>query len=296
MRSIGFYKKLIDRVKRTVKAARIPRSFSKKKNNVFSNEQHIVIQVLMQLEDKAYRDMPSFLELLREELDLARAIHFTTINKFTKRIKQLWLENMIVKMVTSTRASLVAIDGTGFSLNVSSPYFCTIAGERNQFMQTNVAAEVKQRLIVGVKLRRKKRNENIDVPYLMKQADKQLNLSAFLADKGFDSEKNHERAEKYGAKFIAPLRKKTKQYHRVKGVNRKKLFKVFPSELYHQRVIIESIFSAIKRRFGHVIYAKRFHMQKNELLFRIIAYNSERIVNYSREEIYFLLNLNHLKI
>ena len=153
MRSIGFYKKLIDRVKRTVKAARIPRSFSKKKNNVFSNEQHIVIQVLMQLEGKALRDMPDFLVLLQEELHLARAIHFTTINKFALRIKQTYLESIIANMVKSNESSLVAIDGTGFSLNVRSPYFCTIAGERNQFMQTNVAAEVKRRLILAVRLR-----------------------------------------------------------------------------------------------------------------------------------------------
>ncbi len=291
MRSIDFYKKLIDRIKRTVKGARIPSSFSKKKNNVFSNEQHIVIQVLMQLEDKALRDMPSFLVLLQDELDLARAIHFTTINKFAKRIKQSHLENIIAKMVVSMQSSLVAIDGTGFSLQCRSPYFCTIAGERNRFMQTNVATEVKQRLIVAVKLRRKKRNENIDVPYLMKQADKQLNLSAFLADKGFDSQKNHDRAEIYGAKFIAPLRKKTKQIYRIKGKDRKKLARNFPSELYHQRVIIESIFSAMKRRFGHVIYARKFHMQKNELMFRIIAYNAERIVNYSIVEVYFLQSL-----
>jgi len=281
MRSIDFYKKLIERIKRIVRAARIPRSFSKKKNNVFSNEQHIVIQVLMQLEDKALRDMPSFLTLIQNELNLARAIHFTTINKFAMRIKQTYLELIIGKMVTATESSLVAIDGTGFSLNARSPYFCTIAGERNRFMQTNVAAEVKQRLIVAVKLRRKRRNENIDVPYLMEQSDKQLNLSAFLADKGFDSQKNHDEADKYQARFIAPLRKKTKKIYRIKGKDRKKLARNFPSELYHQRVIIESIFSAIKRRFNNVLYAKKFITQKNELLFRIIAYNSERLVNLS---------------
>ena len=52
MRSEDFYKKLIQRVKAGVRTARIPCSFSKKKNNVFSNEQHIVIQVLRQLEGK----------------------------------------------------------------------------------------------------------------------------------------------------------------------------------------------------------------------------------------------------
>ena len=279
MRSNNFYKKLIQKVKSGVRAARIPRSFSKKKNNVFSNEQHIVIQVLMQLEDKALRDMPSFLVLLQKELNLARAIHFTTINKFALRIKQTYLEIIIARMVKSNESSLVAIDGTGFSLNARSPYFCTIAGERNQFMQTNVAAEVKRRLILAVRLRRKKRNENIDVPYLMEQSSKQLKITAFLGDKGFDSRKNHELAEKYDTKFIAPI--KDRERSRIYGVHRRRLAKNFPFEMYHQRVIIESIFSAIKRRFGHQIYAKKFITQKNELLFRIIAYNSERLVNLS---------------
>lgn len=287
MRSIDFYKKLIQRVKSGVRAARIPRSFSKKKNNVFSNEQHIVIQVLMQLEGKKHRDMPSFLELLQNELRLARAIHFTTINKFALRIRQTYLETIIARMVRSNEETLVAIDGTGFSLNSRSPYFCTIAGERNRFMQTNAAAEVRRRLIVAVRLRRKQRNENIDVPYLMRESSKQLKITAFLGDKAYDSRKNHELAEKYGSEFIAPI--KNRERSRIYGHQRKKLARKFPWETYHQRSIIESIFSAIKRKFGHTIYARRFNTQKNELLFRIIAYNSEIMVNNSCRIIYFLL-------
>jgi transposase len=287
MNKENIYKKLIQRVKSGVRAARIPRSFSKKKNNVFSNEQHIVIQVLMQLEGKAFRDMPDFLALLQDELHLARAIHFTTINKFALRVNQTFLELIIARMVKSNQESLAAIDGTGFSLNARSPYFCTIAGERNQFMQTNVCAEVRRRLIVAVRLRRKKRNENIDVAYLMKETSKQLKITAFLGDKAYDSRKNHERAEKYGAEFIAPI--KNRERSRIYGYRRRMLARKFPSEIYHQRVIVESIFSAVKRRFGHQLYARRFKSQKNELLFRFLAYNSEKLVNLSAIEVYFLL-------
>ena len=288
MNKKNFYIKLIQKVKSGVRAARIPRSFSKKKNNVFSNEQHIVIQVLMQLEGKVLRDMPDFLALLQEELHLARAIHFTTINKFALRIKQTFLEEIIARMVRSKESSLVAIDGTGFSLNHRSPYFCTIAGERNQFLQTNASAEIKRRLIIAVRLRRKRRNENIDVPYLMEQSDKQLTVTAFLADKLYDSRKNHELAESYNSKFIAPI--KDRERSKIYGIHRRRLAKNFPSKIYRQRVIIESIFSAIKRRFGHQIYAKKFITQKNELLFRILAYNSEKLVN-SPIGCYFLLGL-----
>ncbi len=290
------YKKLIQRVKSGVRASRIPRSFSKKKNNVFSNEQHIVIQVLMQLEGKKLRDMPSFLSLVQNELHLARAIHFTTINKFALRVKQTFLEAIIAKMVRSNNASLVAIDRTGFNLNSRSPYFCTIAGERNRFMQTNVAVEVKRRLIIAVRLRRKKRNENIDVPHLMMESSKQLPITAFLADKAYDSEKNHELASAIGTRLITPLRWKNVPVYRTHGIHRKKLRRNFPSEIYRQRVIVESIFSAVKRRFGYRIYSKKFDSQKNELLFRFIAYNAEKLVNLCIREVYFLQSFYHRKV
>jgi len=290
MRKINFYKKLIARIKSMVRAARVPRSFSKKNNNVFSNEKHIIMNVLMQLEKKHYRDMPAFLKLLQIEIGLKRIPCFSTINKFVLRVKALWLEQLIARIVKSEQTCLVAIDGTGFSLNFRSPYFSVIAGERNQFMQCVAAASIGPRLITAARLRRKKRNENIDVPYLMKQSAKQLKIDYFLADKLYDSRKNHERARSYGAKFIAPIRKTPKNGTKIWGNSRRKLAKNFPREIYNQRSIIEGIFSVIKRRYGCVVYARKFHAQKNEILFRIIAYNMERIVNLLLLEIYFLQN------
>jgi len=46
MRKQNTYKKLILKAKGLIRASKIPRSFSKKNNNVFSNEKHIVMQVL----------------------------------------------------------------------------------------------------------------------------------------------------------------------------------------------------------------------------------------------------------
>jgi len=58
-------------------------------------------------------------------------------------------------------------------LNNRSRYFCTIAGER-----------------------RKRRNENVDFKPLVCKTSKQLNINTYLADKAYDSEKNHEVCEK----------------------------------------------------------------------------------------------------
>jgi len=82
MRKQNIYKKLIWRAKGEIRSARIPRTLSKKNNNVFSNEKHILMHVLMQKEEKHYREMPDFLELLKKEIGLRRIPHFMTLNKF----------------------------------------------------------------------------------------------------------------------------------------------------------------------------------------------------------------------
>lgn len=99
MRRKNFYKNLIARLKSQIRASRIPKSFSKKNNNVFSNTKHIIIYVLMQKEEKHYREMPDFLELLRDEICLQRLPHFTTINKFALRVKPIWFNQLIEDIV-----------------------------------------------------------------------------------------------------------------------------------------------------------------------------------------------------
>jgi hypothetical protein len=292
MKKSNKYKKLIMRTKGVIKNARIPKSFSKKNNNVFSNEKHIIIQVLMQSEKKHYRDMPDFLELVKNEVGLRRIPHFTTINKFSLRVKPYWFELLIEQIIKSVESDIAAIDGTGFSLNHRSRYFCTVAGEVKRFMQFNACCELKNKLITAVRIRRKRRHENIDVEYLMKKSAKQLKIDYFLADKAYDSEKNHELAERHHAKLIVPLRNNGNvPVNRIEGCHRKQLKKNFPKEIYRNRVIIEGVFSALKRRYGELIYAKKFITEKNELLCRVLAYDVEKSVNLSKIKIYFLQDL-----
>jgi len=133
MKKRNLYKKFIVKIKSVCKARRMPKSFSKKKNNVFSNTKHITMYVLMKKEKKSYREVIDLIDLLKDEISLPRIPHFTTINKFVLRIKPNWFNQLIEEIVKSVRTEesvLCAIDGTGLSLNSRSPYFCTIAGER----------------------------------------------------------------------------------------------------------------------------------------------------------------------
>ncbi len=287
MRKQNSYKKLIKRAKGKIKSARIPRTLSKKKNNIFSNGEHIIMHTLMQKEKKHYRDMPDFLELLKEEIGLPRVPHFTTLNKFALRAKPIWFEMLTAEIIKSfeTETALAAIDGTGFSLNSRSAYLETVDGRVNQFMQFNACSESRHKLIVSCKIRKKRRNENIDFKMLATKASKQLRISCFLADKAYDSEANHKFVRyKLKSELIAPLRRHGKK---VNGFYRKQMLNL-PSVYDKRASICESAYSALKRKYGDVIYAKKFVSQKNELLCRVWVYDLERTVNLCFIEIYFL--------
>ncbi len=250
------------------------------------------MQVLRQKEKKKYRDCPDFFDLLKKEIGLPRVPHFTTANKFTLRVKPAWFEQLIAQIIKSIESQEAAIDGTSFSLNTASSYYETISGKRKEFMQFNSCIELRHKLITAVKIRRKRRNENIDFKPLVRKTSKQLSINLYLADKAYDSEKNHEVCEKHGARFIAPLRE-SKRGWKIKGFHRRQM-KQFPDEIYKKRLGIESGFSALKRKYGDIVYAKRFVSQKNELLCRVLAYNIEKVVNLFIIEIYFLQDLKSL--
>ncbi len=88
----------------------------------------------------------------------------------------------------------------------------------------------------------------------------------------------HEFAEKEGFIHIAPIRKMKKQGFKIRGRLRKKLAKCFPKKKYHRRSIIENMWFCVKKICGKVIFAKKWMMQKKEMLAKVLAYNIHRLV------------------
>ncbi len=64
------------------------------------------------------------------------------------RMKPVWFEKLISEIIKSFDSELAAIDGTGFSLNNRSKYYCVVAGERKQ-LRRNFPREIhKKRVII----------------------------------------------------------------------------------------------------------------------------------------------------
>lgn len=269
------YLKLVNRLKKALLSSRIPKYGSKFSKKIFSQWQHIILLVFRQHERKSYRDFIDWLSFskLPQAIRLRRIPHFTTLQKFSMRMKSLWLDSMIKALCDI--CDIAGIDSTGFSLANSSQYFCSIIGRKvRKFLKLSMIGDMRKKIVMAVRVRKKRRHDNVDFKPLLEK----IRANIIVGDKGYDSEMNHIISEKHRTKFIAPLRNNV-PLCRTSGMHRKFLKRNFPFHLYRERNKCESIFSALKKRFGSAVNSRRFVAQKNELLFRVLAYNFSRIAS-----------------
>ena len=82
---------------------------------------------------------------LRSFLRLSRIPHFTTLQKFTDRIKNSLLEKIISSfiVISGTKHIFVGIDSTGFKITHASQYYYTDRTElRRKYAKLSIGADV----------------------------------------------------------------------------------------------------------------------------------------------------------
>ncbi len=115
------------------------------------------------------------------------------------------------------------------------------------------------------------------LPLLYKTNAAVAPVDTVLCDMGFDDENNHVGARKIGTAAIIPTRYADVPIHRTSGTHRKEMKRNFPRQLYSQRNKSETIFFVVKRMMPGDITSRNDTTQDNEILFRLIAYNSYRV-------------------
>jgi transposase len=115
--------------------------------------------------------------------------------------------------------------------------------------------------------------------------------AAVTADKGYLSKENYDLAGALGIEAFIPFKVNTvsNEVNRIRGVKTSEawqrayhLFQANRGEFdrrYHRRSNVESVFSAIKRKFGENIRSRTPAAQVNEVLCKLIAYNLTVVVH-----------------
>lgn len=263
-----------------------PRYNSKFSKKTYDNYQKIIILFLKQKTGLSYDLLIDDLKtrtIILEMLGLTKVPDPSTIKKFAKRIGfkilDWFLKNCI--NLTDKKKLNTAVDATGFKLQDGSYHYRKILGlptAVKKYVKASAIIDTDLQLVLATKFRKNLRHDIIDFKTLVNQAKEIKQIVIITADKGYDSEDIRRFViEEIGAECQIKIKGELGVHP---GFYRKRFILV--EIKYHQRSLIETVFSVIKRVFGEIIYSKNWLMQKKELLLRCITYNLYRLVKIKR--------------
>ena len=275
------FSKIVDKI---CALAQIPKYFRVVQKKTYDNYQHLFLLVAKENTTYGYR---KFVELLYDSkipqyISLKKIPHFTTLQKFAQRLNAKILNLLIfmTRHLFKEQGTFFGVDSTGMELDHASAHYCKRIDRIKPvkgFVNLNALSDLYNKIILVTKIRKHRRHDCIDFMPMFNKI-KHLDFDYLVADKGYDSDKNHEAVFESGKHSLISLKRQDIPIHRTKGRYRKLAKREFEPGLYTQRELTESIFSSLKRKYGSKLRARKFKTQKIELLCKILSYNIEQAI------------------
>lgn len=254
--------KLIKKVKLLLKRAKAPRFLHWFGPKLYELWQHVFALFVKGSAQLSFRRTTQFLR----EFGFVVATKSTLQRYAAKLDLPFW--QIIFQSTVGRVTKIGAIDGTGLERTSASWYYIKRIDDKKpmkQYFKLSILTGTNAK-IFSLRVRSARAHDIKDVKYLFNQAKKCPSI--LLMDKGYDAEWLHRFFDDHHVKTIVPVRKKCGY-----GSFRKKLKKNFPQKLYHQRSIVESVFHALKTKYGSSVSSKKIKTARTEIYIRAILHN-----------------------
>lgn len=249
------------KIKRLLKKIKYPEFLHKFGPKTYRLENHISGLLVMQVCQFSLRRVEKFSNMFGQKCPT-----YSALCKSRKRIPiKLWQK--LLNLTAGLSSGNIAVDGTGISkTNPSFHYLKRINGKNpKDYVKLSALFDVKTKKFLVMRIRTTPRHDMQDVKYLLKRIS---SIKTFSGDKGYCAEWLYELCYWRGIQTFIPLKKNI-----YKGYFRKKQMKNWNQKKYNLRSNIESGFSAIKRKYGGTIHAKRIEGMRVEIICKGIAHN-----------------------
>ncbi|MFH0978732.1 MAG: transposase [Candidatus Woesearchaeota archaeon] len=155
----------------------------------------------------------------------------------------------VLAATNKLKSYIVAIDGTGMSRPLPSPYYYKRIDKPYPIdipLKLSIAVDTKTKRILALRLRAKRSHDIKDAHYLVRRLPK---TEWIVADKGYDADTLHKFCKARNIKCCIPMREYRESRNKKHTLRRQNQIYVHHKR-YHRREIVESVFKAMKCKFG----------------------------------------------
>jgi hypothetical protein len=250
-----------------LKKAGIPEFNSKFSKKKFGNYELLYLLAQKTWNSLSYRRTVSYLDFFSR---FKKIPHFTTLQKFLKRIPEEWIL-LAVEIFSKGKNFVVSIDGTGIRQTFSEYYYfvCGKKLKRKDFLKPTIAVNEEGYIAsytVSI-------SEQKAFLFLLERI-KEIRIA--LADKLHDSTKNFEYCSERGIRAYIPIKITAKKAPRSLLLKNQRLTDFFI--VYPGRNIVESVNHAFKTKYGDIVFSRRLDMQRKEAGLKFLVYNFEKFL------------------
>ena len=270
----------------------LPLYFNHKGNKQFTNYQRISLVIIFRRENKPIRD---FVEWLEESqwfswLGLKKIPKKSTLHDWLDLFDMKLIRELINFSVDKSDLKVTAIDGSGVDTNFKSSYYKKRLNDfggkiKNNYHKLDIIVDVYgKKQILDYSFLLKNRHDSFVAKRLLNKI--KFRKCKILADKGYPNYDFIERSKIKQNNFISP----PKDYGgkcRHNNFKRERKIRNFESnkEIYRRRVIIESVFSSLKRKQQLKLRSRLPHMKKREMGWHILFYNIRRNMEFDGKSV-----------
>ena len=268
-------------------SSNVPMHFNKTGYKDFTNYQRIVLIVLYRRENKSIRD---FLVWLKESkwgswLGLKRTPKRSTFHDWLALFDNKLISKMINLSIDNSNLKVTAIDGSGIETNFKSSYYKKRLKEfgkrvKNSYHKLDIIVDVYgKKQIIDYSFLLKNRNDSFVAKKMLKKI--RFRNCKILADKGYPDFEFVDICKQQENNFISPP-KKYREKCRHNNFKRERKIRNYESNktIYRRRVIVESVFSSLKRKQGLKLRSRLCMMKKREMGWHILFYNIRRNIEF----------------
>jgi len=278
-----------------VKSTRISPYSCKYSKKTFTQHQHLVLILFKDYRNQHYREFiedVGDMERIQEILDLSIVPHFTTLQKFLRRIKTLYLRITFGKTLNLFYSDhdiipITAIDSSGFTSGYCSHYYSARTGKiRKHFLKTSISVDTDQQVITGFVASNSRVHDTRHAEKLLRQCHNIRKSDCYVMDKGYDSEAIHRLIrEVLHANSVIPIRSWNNEI--IGGTYRQEMAHQFNDTIYPRRQLVENRFSVLKRKFSGDLKARAFSLQMKEIAGKMIVCNLHRFLLFLLVKVFY---------